>query len=184
MTEALNWTQARIFANELPETWFLSARSFTKSADKETIGKTLSGLHGKYLVYLIDESGDIPPEIAKAAEQGLGETLQREGGFAKIFTAGNPISKDGLLYHANTSVNWHTIKIKADPDDPKRTPRVSIDWARQQIEEHGRDDPWIQSYLLGMFPDSSINTLLSINDVEKAMDRHYTIKDYGYSQKR
>lgn len=184
LKEAFTWTQSRIFANDHPNTWFLSARSFPKTADKETIGKTLSGLHGKYLLYLIDESGDIPPEIAKAAEQGLGETLQREGGVAKIMTAGNPISREGLLYHANTSSAWHVIRITSDPNDPKRTPRVSKEWAQEQIDQYGIDDPWVMSYILGRFPDTAINTLLSINEVEDAMNRHYTIKDFGYSQKR
>ena len=184
MSQAFTWTQSRIFANDHPETWFLSARSFPKSADTETIGKTLSGLHGKYLIYLIDESGDIPPEISKAAEQGLGETLGRVGGFAKIVTAGNPISTDGLLYAASISENWHNIRITSDPDDPERTPRVSKEWAESQIKEYGRDDPWVKSYILGEFPSSAINSLLSLEEVEAAMKKHYTIKDFGHSQKR
>ena len=181
---AFTWTQTRIFAKQHPETWFMSARSFPKSADTETIGKTLSGLHSKYLLYLIDESGDIPPQIAKAAEQGLGETLQRPGGFAKILTAGNPIALDGLLYEANMSNNWHTIRITSDPDDPKRTPRVSKEWAQEMIDTYGRNDPWVASYILGRFPESSITSLLSLRDVEMAMERHYTVKDFAYSQKR
>ena len=184
LTAAFTWTQSRIFAKDHPSTWFLSARSFPKTADKETIGKTLSGIHGKYLLYLIDESGDIPTEIAKAAEQGLGETLQREGGFAKILTAGNPISRDGLLYYANTSENWFTIRITADPDDPKRTPRVSKEWAEQQIKEHGRDDPWVASYILGFFPESSLTSLLSLKEVELAMEKHHELDAYAFSQKR
>lgn len=184
LTKFFTWTQSRIFCNEHPETWYLSARSFPKSADKETIGKTLSGLHGKFLIYLIDESGDIPPEIAKAAEQGLGETLQRPGGFAKILTAGNPISRDGLLYYAGQSTNWHNIRITSDPLDPNRTPRVSKEWAQQQIDEHGRDDPWVMSYILGEFPTSGINSLLSLEDVEEAMQRHLPLNQYVYAQKR
>lgn len=184
LSAVFQWTQSRIFCKDHPSTWFLSARSFPKGSDSETIGKTLSGLHGKYILYLIDESGDIPPEIAKAAEQGLGETLQRPGGFAKILTAGNPISVQGLLYFANMSEFWHVIQITSDPDDPKRTPRVSKEWAAAQIAEHGRDDPWVMSYILGMFPTTAVNTLLSLADVEAAMKRHYTIKDYGHAQKR
>lgn len=184
LTEAFEWTQTRIFAKDHPSTWFMSARSYPKSADFETIGKTLSGIHGKYLLYLIDESGSIPPQVAKAAEQGLGETLQRPGGFAKILTAGNPIALDGLLYEANTSTNWYNISITADPDDPMRTPRVSKSWAREQIEKYGIDDPWVMSYILGKFPNTSINSLLSINDVEEAMNRTLSLDQYAYSQKR
>ena len=35
------------------------------------IGRTLSGQHARYPFYLIDESGDIPPNMIKSAEQGL-----------------------------------------------------------------------------------------------------------------
>lgn len=183
LKHAFTWTQTRIFANDHKETWFLSARSFPKSADSETLGKTLSGIHSKFVLFLIDESGDIPIQVGKAAEQAMGETLAR-GGFCKILQAGNPISVDGMLYAASTSKNWHVIRITGDPDDPERSPRIDVEWARNQIEEFGRDDPWVASYILGRFPESSIQSLLSINEVEDAMNRHLTVKDYGYSQKR
>ena len=38
---------------------------------------------------------------------------------------------------------WHVTEITADPDDPKRTPRVKVEWAREQIEKYGRDNPWV-----------------------------------------
>jgi hypothetical protein len=184
LTECFVWTQTKIFEKNNPETWCLYARSFPQSADSTVIGKTLSGIHAKYILYIIDESGDIPSAIAKTAEQGLGETLQREGGFAKLMTAGNPISTDGLLYEASTSDNWFKVTITADPKDPKRTPRVSASWAQEQIDKYGSDDPWVMSYILGLFPTSSINTLLSLDQVEKAMSGHMDLSGYAYSQKR
>ncbi len=183
LTNNFTWTQSRIFCNDHPETWFLSARSFPKSADIETIGKTLSGVHGKYVLFLIDESGDIPPQIGKAAEQAVGETLGR-GGFAKVLQAGNPISMDGLLYEASTSKKWHCIRITGDPDDPLRSPRIDKQWAQEQIDQYGREDPWVMSYILGHFPKTAINSLLSVAEVEEAMERHLTADQYEYSQKR
>lgn len=183
LKETFTWTQSRIFANDHKETWFLSARSFPKSADPETLGKTLSGIHSKYVLFLIDESGDIPVQISKAAEQAAGETIAR-GGFIKILQAGNPISLDGMLYAASRSTNWYIIRITGDPNDPERSPRIDAEWAKQQIEEYGADDPWVASYILGRFPESSIQSLLSINEVEDAMDRHLTQSDYAYAQKR
>jgi hypothetical protein len=178
------WTQTKIFAKERPDVWWLAARSFPAGSDTETIGKTLSGLHAKYLLYIIDESGAIPAAIVKTAEQGLGETLARPGGFAKIVTAGNPITTDGLLYAVANLKDWHNIKITSDPLDPNRTPRVDKTWAQLQIDTHGRNDPWVQSYILGDFPDTAINSLLSLKEVEDAMSRHLLETDYNYSQKR
>jgi hypothetical protein len=183
LSRMFTWTQSKIYANDHKETWFLSARSFPKTADAETIGKTLSGIHSKYVLFLIDESGDIPVEISKAAEQAVGETIAR-GGFVKILQAGNPISLDGMLHAASVSDNWHVIRITGDPDDPLRSPRIDVEWARSMINEYGKEDPWVMAYILGHFPKAAMNTLLSADEVEKAMNRHYVIKDYGYAQKR
>jgi len=183
LQHAFIWTQTRIYAKDHPETWYMSARSFPQTANKETIGKTLSGLHSKYMLFLIDESGDIPIEIGKAAEQAVNETLA-SGGFIKIMQAGNPISKDGLLYAASISKRWFVIRITGDPDDPERSPRIDKQSAQDQIDEYGRDDPWIISYLLGHFPNVAINSLLTHLEVEQAMERTLLLTDYNYAQKR
>ena len=183
LINAFEWTQTKVFAKDHPETWYLSARSYPKGSDTETIGKTLSGIHSKYVLFLIDESGDIPPAIAKTAEQAVGETLAR-GGFVKIMQAGNPISVSGLLYEANKADDWHVIRITGDPEDPDRSPRIDLDWAKSQIKKYGRDDPWLASYILGLFPKTALNSLLSVDEIDDAMNRHLIISDYGHSQKR
>ena len=121
--------------------------------------------------------------MAKAAEQAMGECIAR-GGFCKILQAGNPIALDGMLYAASTSKNWFNIRITGDPDDPERSPRIDAEWARSQIAEYGRDDPWVASYILGHFPESSINSLLSLKEVEEAMGKHLQLSEYAYAQKR
>ena len=183
LTKYFTWTQTKIFCNEHRETWFMSARSFPKSADNETLGKTLSGLHSKFVLFLVDESGDIPVQVGKAAEQAVGETVAR-GGFVKIMQAGNPISLDGMLYAASRSPDWFVIRITGDPEDEKRSPRIDMRWAEDQIKKYGKDDPWVMSYILGRFPKSAINTLLSVDQVEDAMNRHLLISHYGHAQKR
>lgn len=175
------WRKERIFAKDHPETWFLSARAYSKSADAEAIGRMLSGLHTKYPIYLIDESGDLPPAIGRSAEQGLTEC---DAGV--ILTAGNTTSDTGMLYHVSTVLrsDWDVITITGDPDDPKRSPRVDIDWARQQIDTYGRDNPWVMAYVLGQFPPGALNKLLSVEDVEAAMARAPRTDTFDWSEKR
>jgi len=181
LKQAFTWTKQRIFANDHPETWFLSARGYSKTADMDAIGRTLSGLHSLFPFYLIDESGDIPPNMLRSAEQGL--TSCEDG---VILTAGNTTSHEGLLYFACSTVRdqWFVVSITADPDDPKRTPRVDKEWARQQIELYGRDNPWVQAFILGQFPAASINAILSVEEVEAAMKRVVKPDQYEWSQKR
>ena len=183
LTAAFKWTKTRIFAKDHEQTWFLSARSFPQNADNETIGRTLSGVHGKYVLFLIDESGAIPPAIGKTAEQAMGEALER-GGFCKIIQAGNPLTREGLLYDSTSNGAWHVIRITGDPLDANRSPRINKQWAEEQIKLHGRDDPWVMAYILGLFPLSAINTLLSPDDVETAMQRGHQLAAYAYSEKR
>lgn len=186
LRRAFEWTNSRIFARDHAETWFLTATSWPKTADLETIGRTLSGLHSRYPFYLIDESGDIPPNLLRSAEQGLSNC---EDGL--IITAGNTTSQSGLLYEVCTRLRgameegrYEVISITADPDDPKRTPRVDEEWARQQIATYGRENPWVMAYVLGQFPPGSINALLSVEEVEAAMNRSPKEGSYEWAQMR
>lgn len=186
LLRAFDWTGSRIFARDHPETWFLGAKSWPKSADLETIGRTLAGLHSRFPFYLIDESGDIPPNMLRSAEQGLSTC---EDGL--ILTAGNTTSQIGLLYDAAVHLRgkmedgkFEVVRITGDPDDPKRAPRVDLEWARQQIATYGRENPWVMAYVLGQFPPGSINALLSVEEVEAAMNRSPAPGSFEWAVKR
>ncbi len=175
------WTKEKIFNKDNPETWFLAARTYRQTADEEAIGRTLSGHHSRFVFYLIDESGDMSPSIIKSAEQGL---TGCEHGLE--LTAGNTTSQTGLLYHVCSALGdrWDVISITGDPDDPKRSPRVDKDWAREQIAEYGRDNAWVMAYVLGQFPPGGINQLISLEEVEAAMRRAPRSDTFSWSEKR
>jgi hypothetical protein len=181
LRETFTWTKERVFANDYPATWFLSARAFSKDADSEAIGRTLSGLHSQYAFVILDEVGEMPIQIGRSAEQAMSTGID-----IGIFAAGNPTSTSGLLYHLCTSARaqWKITTITADPDDPKRTPRVDASNAREQIEMYGRDNPWVMSTILGLFPPGSFNALLSLDEAEAASKRHLDKGEYQWSQKR
>lgn len=181
LTSQFEWTKERIFLKAKPATWFISARTWSKKADAETQGRTLSGLHSKYLLYLIDESGDISPAVLRAAEQGMSNVE-----WGKIAQAGNPTSHSGILYASVVTQShiWVVITITGDPDNPDRSTRISKDWAEEQIRLYGRDNPWVVAYILGEFPPSSLNVLLGPEEVQAAMGRHLPEDTYIWSQKR
>lgn len=179
LTAAFTWTKEKIYANDHPETWFLSARSFAKDANEEAIGRALSGLHSQFPFILLDETGSMPVSVGKAAQQIFTGNPQD----ALLAQAGNPTDTNGLLYESCSRARglWHVITVTADPDDPKRTPRVSIEHAREMIETYGRDNPWVMATILGLFPPGGFNTLLSVDDVEAAMNRHYREHEYSFA---
>lgn len=176
LSKTFTWTKERIFANDFPETWFCSGRSYAKSADKTQQANTLAGLHAEYIMFVLDESGAMSDSIMAAAEAALSSCVE-----GHILQAGNPTHLSGPLYNACTREKslWAVVEINGDPDNPKRAKRVNIEWAREQIRLHGRDNPWVLINVFGQFPPSSLNTLIGPDEVSAAMKRYYREFEIG-----
>ncbi|HMG17666.1 MAG TPA: hypothetical protein VK573_02990 [Gemmatimonadales bacterium] len=181
LTRTFQWTKTRVVARECPDTWFATARTWPKTADAEQQANTLAGIHAEYVLFVLDESGGIPQAVMTTAEAVLAT-----GKVCKVVQAGNPTHTTGPLYRACTTDRhlWHVITITGDPDNPKRSPRVSLQWAQQQIEAWGKDSPWNRVNVYGEFPEASINSLLGVEEVERAMRRHLPTDAYDWAQKR
>lgn len=181
LKRAFVWKKERVYSRDHPETWFFSKRTWPKHADKNRQAETLAGLHADFLLFILDESGGIPEFVMAAAEGGLAT-----GKWCKIIQAGNPTHLEGPLYRAATveSNLWYLIRITGDPDDPKRSTRISKVWAREQIEKYGRDNPWVLVNVFGHFPPASINVLLGPDEVDAAMNRNLPLDAYSWAQKR
>lgn len=180
LLQAFEWTKTRIKARDHPETWWMSARTWSKSADSAQQADTLAGLHADNLLFILDEAGGIPDAVMAAAEAGLATGI-----VTKILMAGNPTHLEGPLYRAVTSEAhlWATVEITGDPDDPDRSTRISIDWARQQIEKYGADNPWVLVNVFGKFPPASLNALIGPDECRTAMKRHLRKDEYNFAAK-
>ncbi len=178
---AFTWTKTRIFSNDHPETWWISARPWPKTADASAQANTLAGLHADYIMFVLDESGGIPEAVMAAAEAALSSCVE-----GHIVQAGNPTHLHGPLYAACTKERsmWHVTEITSDPDDPKRSKRVSAEWAREQIEKYGRDNPYVLVNVFGQFPPSSLNALIGPDEVMAAMKRDYRPQDFSNAARR
>jgi phage terminase large subunit len=178
---AFEMTATSIHARDYPDTWFLRARAFAKTADPETQGRALDGLHSPYIVYLLDETGSMNPVLLRKAEQGLNNCK-----WGRLVIAGNPTSTSGALYAAvnDNAANFTVVRITGDPDDPKRSPRINKEWAQQQIAQYGRENPWVQAYILGLFPTGGLNTVLTPDEVRAAMGRNPAEQEFEWAQKR
>ncbi len=176
-----DWQKTRIVCREAPETWFCAARTWPKHADPQRQAETLAGLHADYTLFVLDESGGIPQAVMTTAEAILATGVE-----CKVVQAGNPTTLDGPLYRACVTDRhlWRVVEITGDPDDPKRSPRIDLAWAREQIATYGRENPWVMVNVLGEFPPASLNALLGPEDVQAAMRRHLTDDKYTWAQKR
>lgn len=171
---AFQWTRTRIFARDCPETWWMSARAWPRSASREQQADTLAGLHADYVLFILDESGGIPDAVMASAEGALASC--KEG---HIVQAGNPTHLEGPLWRACTVERrlWHVTEITADPDDPRRSTRVRPEWAREQIEKYGRDNPWVLVNVFGRFPPGSLDTLIGPDECREAVRRAWREED-------
>lgn len=174
------WSVERFFNKQHPETWFASARTWSKQADANQQANTLAGHHGDYTLILIDEAGDIPSGVISAADASLST-----GKVNRIVMAGNPTRTEGPLYDACHSQRhlWWVKEITGDPLDPARAPRISVKWAQEQIDLWGRDHPWVMVNVLGKFPPVQSDKLLGPDEVQAAVSRNVSQAEYCYEPK-
>lgn len=176
------WTAEKVFHKEHPATWWIKARAYAKSATPEVQGATLSGLHGPYILGLLDEVGEMHPALGRRAEQLLSDA---ECEFGAILASGNPTSISGLLYAiATAGSGWQVVRVTGDPEDPRCSSRTDKAWAAEQIDRYGRDNPWVMAHILGQFPPGGLNALLGPDEVREAMERSYLEDAFGWSQRR
>ena len=159
---------------------FIDARSFPKQADENTMSGALAGHRADWVMFAIDEAGGIPDGVLETADAALSSgDLPDDSKRARLVTMANPEEPRGIIYRAYKGLikhtKWEVYRINGDPDNPKRSPLVSIDWARQQIEEKGRDNAEVRINILGEYPNSSSSMLLTDDEIFAAMNRD--IKD-------
>jgi phage terminase large subunit len=179
------WTKSRVYERNYPETWFMSARSWPKSASPEQMADTLAGIHADHVLFVLDESGGIPPAVMATAEAGLANVDKGEGREAMLWQAGNPTDVNGALYEAcvRHRALWWVKEISGDPEDPKRAKRVSIDWARELISKYGREHPWVLVNVMGKFPPGGSNALISADTVSEAAQRKVGPREFEQDPK-
>jgi len=165
---------------------FISARSYPKAADETQMASTLAGLHADNIMFAFDEAGTIPDSIFATAGNALsgGESNTKS---AKMLAMANPERPQGILYRAYMGLSkekWAVVNVTGDPDDPKRSPRVDIDWAREQISAFGKDDPWVMVNIFGKYPPTAPDQLISEPEIRAAQLRTIDERTVKNSQHR
>lgn len=181
LMSTFTWTATKIFNNDYPATWFAAARNWPRSADSTLQASTLAGKHMDYMLFILDEAGTIPRAVMAAADAALGSGI-----ITKILIAGNPEALEGALYDACVTDRslWTIFEITGDPNNPKRAPRVSLQWATELITKYGMDDPFVMVNVLGKFPPASFNALLGPDQVTESQNRHLVPDQFSFAQKR
>lgn len=181
LEKLFEWTAESIFLRQHPETWFMTRKTWKPTSNEQDLGQTLAGLWANHVLFIIDEAGGVPVPIMRTAEAAL----QGAGTEGHILIGGNCTSTTGCLYEAVVIRRhmWACYEVTADPDDPKRTPRIDADYSRSQIAEYGRDNAWIMINILAKFPSQGINQLISADQVRECLGRHLHQHVYDWAPK-
>lgn len=180
LRDRFTMTSDRIASREFPMSCFISARSYPKDADNETLGRTLSGLHAPFMLVQFTESATMPASLVRTAEQARSGAKRFK--FQQVY---NPIARDGAAWVAAATERdrWNLTIVTGDPDDPGRSSRIPVEMALEEIATKGRDDPWVMAHILGKFPPGGLNTLIEPHEVEEAMRRAPRKEDFDFAAK-
>ena len=149
------------------ETHVLTARSFSQNASDEEKGRVLSGMHSNFPFFIMDETGNIPSSLLDTVEQAFGDANIIKG---LAIQAGNPTSRSGMLYKATKRTHlWNCFEVTSDPKDPNRSTRISKAYAQSKIDELGRDNSWVQIFILGKFPAKSLQQLIGDDEFDASV---------------
>jgi len=132
------WSNNYVRIVESPETWFARA----KTARKEN-PEALAGVHGDYVMFLIDEASGVPEEIFNTAEGAL--TDKR----AIVVMISNATRLIGYFYdsHHKDKDNWNTLHF-----DSIDSPIVDNEFVDRIASKHGEDSDEYAIRVKGDFP--------------------------------
>lgn len=175
----------RVVAKEDPSNWFMEARSWRDHVDSVEQAQALAGLHGPAMMWLGDEAGSYGHAILASGSAMMANVVPGSGREGKMLLGGNPTDPKGPLYDiAKDPERWKVVRINGDPDNPNRSKRIGLDWAKAEIAKHGRSNPWVKVSVLGEFPEVGFKSLLGPDDIDRSKKRAYLEPDYEFAQKR
>lgn len=140
-----------------------------KPDDNDSEG--LQGIHGAKVLVVIDEANGVSPTLWEAV-RGLVVNER-----SRVLAIGNPLEPIGPFYEACRSPNWHvqhisvfdTPNFTGEPVPPKAAAElVGQKWLDDAKADGLEDTPWWLAKVLGQFPPTASNAVISLTAVEAA----------------
>lgn len=157
-----DWQSGYLRMNESPETWF--ARALT--ARKEN-PEALAGVHGDFVMMIIDEASGVDEVIFNTAEGVLTNKN------ILVLMISNPTRLIGYFYdsHHSDRYNWQTLSFNSED-----SPIVDPGYIKRIADKHGEDSDEYRIRVLGDFPkEDAVDKwgyvpLLTRNDLKEVPD--------------
>lgn len=174
----LNWDKLRRSPfNERTELISLSVKgqtgeAFALASDNSAM---IEGAHASQLLYVFDESREIPPATWDSAE---GAFSTGDAYWLAISTPGEP---QGRFYEIQSRrpgfEDWLAVHITLE--DAIKAGRISRQWAKQRKAQWGEDSAVYKNRVLGEFASSEEDGIIPLSWVERANNRWLEWVDAG-----
>lgn len=132
------WTSEYLRVNESPETWFARAKTAKKEAPE-----ALAGMHGEYVMFVIDEASAVPEEVFNTAEGALTEEN------ILVIMISNHTRLMGYFHSSHTSDkhNWQCLSFNSE-----QSPIVDDAFVQRIVDKHGKDSDEYKIRVKGTAP--------------------------------
>lgn len=175
LSELVLMTQRRVAVVGYEESWFAMAQT----ARKET-GEGLQGIHASeiklnregsavetegensQMIFIVDEASGVADNIFEVAEGALASPNSR------LLMLGNPTRAEGYFYNSHHKVRAHYIPLHFPTLD---SPLAPPGYADRIARMWGKDSNMYRVRVLGDFPITSDNVLISLSWIEAAIMR-------------
>ena len=150
-----------------PERNFISAR--TSSAEQPD---ALQGIHAEHVLLICDEASGVPEQVYEAAGGSMSAL------HSCMVLAGNPVRSSGYFYDTFHKLNdrWNTFHVSCEESD-----RVSQDYIDECRIRYGEESNVYRVRVLGEFPTSDDDTVISMELTEGAINRDVMPTQYSPS---
>lgn len=133
-----DWSAGYLRIKESPETWFARARTARKENPE-----ALAGIHGDFVMILVDEASGVANEIFRPAEGAMtNENIL-------IVLISNPTRNLGYFFetHHADKLNWQCLSFSSE-----QSPIVEYGYCERIAEKYGIDSDEFRFMVKGQFP--------------------------------
>ena len=124
--------------------------------------EALAGIHSDHVLLVVDEASGVPEQVFEAAAGSMSSDS------ACTLLLGNPVRTSGTFYesHHRLKSEWYTMHVSCVD-----SPRVSKEFVKEMAIRYGEDSSAFFVRVLGEFPKTDDETVISLALVEDAQNR-------------
>ena len=148
---------------ELLKTNLIMAPDWFATGEASDEPDKIEGFHADKILYIIDEAKAVPRATFEAIEGALTTKDAKE-----LVASTPPLSKSGYFYDiCSRKISGYKLFHTSCLDSK----RVSKAWIEDKKKQWGEDNPVYQARVLGEFPETSEDMLISLKLIEDAIGR-------------